>query len=110
MGPMHGPEPGISHISLNSARPLTLSPFPGSTKRLTEPANICSGCMTAISSNPCSFPTRQGARSACPARSGARSGCKFCLTGSLGFKRNLDTAEIVDQVCQALRDPALGPE
>jgi 23S rRNA (adenine2503-C2)-methyltransferase len=41
---------------------------------------------------------------------GCALGCKFCLTGSLGFKRNLDTAEIVDQLCQALRDPALGPQ
>lgn len=35
---------------------------------------------------------------------GCALGCKFCLTGSLGFKRNLDTAEIVDQVCQVQRD------
>jgi 23S rRNA (adenine2503-C2)-methyltransferase len=41
---------------------------------------------------------------------GCALGCKFCLTGSLGFKRNLDTAEIVDQICQAIRDPALGPQ
>jgi 23S rRNA (adenine2503-C2)-methyltransferase len=27
----------------------------------------------------------------------------------LGFKRSLDTAEIVDQVCRVLKDPALGP-
>lgn len=30
--------------------------------------------------------------------------CKFCLTGTLGFKRNLHTAEIVDQVCQVQGD------
>lgn len=41
---------------------------------------------------------------------GCALGCRFCLTGSLGFKRNLDTAEIVDQVCLALRDPVLGPK
>jgi 23S rRNA (adenine2503-C2)-methyltransferase len=35
---------------------------------------------------------------------GCALGCKFCLTGSMGFKRNLDVAEIVDQVCQAQRD------
>ncbi|MHC1727631.1 MAG: 23S rRNA (adenine(2503)-C(2))-methyltransferase RlmN [Syntrophobacteraceae bacterium] len=34
--------------------------------------------------------------------------CSFCLTGSFGLKRNLTTAEIVDQVCQAKRDPVLG--
>jgi 23S rRNA (adenine2503-C2)-methyltransferase len=41
-------------------------------------------------------------------QAGCALGCKFCLTGSTGFKRNLETAEIVDQVCQALRDPELG--
>ena len=30
--------------------------------------------------------------------------CRFCLTGTLGFKRNLSTAEIVDQVCQVQGD------
>ncbi len=30
--------------------------------------------------------------------------CRFCLTGALGFKRNLNTAEIVDQVCEVQRD------
>ncbi len=43
-------------------------------------------------------------------QAGCALGCKLCLTGSLGFKRNLDTAEIVDQVCQTLRDPVLGPQ
>jgi 23S rRNA (adenine2503-C2)-methyltransferase len=43
-------------------------------------------------------------------QAGCALGCKFCLTGTLGFKRNLETAEIVDQVCQALRDPVLGPK
>lgn len=41
-------------------------------------------------------------------QAGCALGCKFCLTGSRGFKRNLQTAEIVDQVCHALRDPELG--
>ncbi len=41
-------------------------------------------------------------------QAGCALGCKFCLTGKLGLKRNLQTAEIVDQVCQALRDPKLG--
>lgn len=31
---------------------------------------------------------------------GCAMGCKFCVTGSLGFKRNLTTGEIVDQVCR----------
>jgi 23S rRNA (adenine2503-C2)-methyltransferase len=30
---------------------------------------------------------------------GCAMGCKFCLTGSMGFYRNLTTAEIVNQVC-----------
>ncbi len=37
-------------------------------------------------------------------QAGCALGCRFCLTGGLGFKRNLDTAEIVDQVCQVQRD------
>lgn len=37
---------------------------------------------------------------------GCALGCRFCLTGALGFKRNLDTAEIVDQICQVQRDAA----
>ncbi|MGC8492340.1 MAG: 23S rRNA (adenine(2503)-C(2))-methyltransferase RlmN [Syntrophobacteraceae bacterium] len=39
---------------------------------------------------------------------GCALGCKFCLTGTMGLKRNLETAEIVDQVCHAMRDPKLG--
>lgn len=35
---------------------------------------------------------------------GCALGCKFCVTGSLGFKRNLSVAEIVDQVCQVQRE------
>ncbi|MEM5788952.1 MAG: 23S rRNA (adenine(2503)-C(2))-methyltransferase RlmN [Syntrophobacteraceae bacterium] len=34
---------------------------------------------------------------------GCALGCRFCLTGSLGLKRNLETAEIVDQICQVQR-------
>jgi 23S rRNA (adenine2503-C2)-methyltransferase len=35
---------------------------------------------------------------------GCALGCKFCLTGSLGFRRNLNTAEIVDQICRVQED------
>ncbi len=35
---------------------------------------------------------------------GCALGCKFCLTGSLGFKRNLTAGEIVDQVLQVQYD------
>ncbi|MCI5147291.1 MAG: 23S rRNA (adenine(2503)-C(2))-methyltransferase RlmN, partial [Candidatus Electrothrix sp. AR3] len=34
---------------------------------------------------------------------GCAMGCRFCLTGQMGFKRNLSRAEIVNQVC-AVRD------
>ena len=34
---------------------------------------------------------------------GCAMGCVFCLTGTMGFRRNLTTAEIVNQVC-AVRD------
>lgn len=33
---------------------------------------------------------------------GCAMGCKFCLTGTMGFKRNLDPAEIVNQVLAAI--------
>ncbi|MGV8073985.1 MAG: 23S rRNA (adenine(2503)-C(2))-methyltransferase RlmN [Syntrophobacteraceae bacterium] len=39
---------------------------------------------------------------------GCALGCKFCLTGSNGLKRNLCTAEIVDQVCRI--EQHLGPD
>jgi len=35
---------------------------------------------------------------------GCAMGCVFCATGRLGFKRNLETWEIVDQVVQVQRD------
>lgn len=34
---------------------------------------------------------------------GCAMGCSFCLTGTMGFKRNLSAAEIVNQIC-AVRD------
>jgi 23S rRNA (adenine2503-C2)-methyltransferase len=36
-------------------------------------------------------------------QAGCAMGCRFCLTGSMGFSRNLSCAEIVNQVC-AVRD------
>jgi 23S rRNA (adenine2503-C2)-methyltransferase len=36
-------------------------------------------------------------------QAGCAMGCRFCLTGAMGFTRNLTTAEIVNQVC-AVRD------
>jgi len=32
-------------------------------------------------------------------QAGCAMGCRFCLTGAMGFTRNLTTAEIVNQVC-----------
>ena len=37
---------------------------------------------------------------------GCAMGCTFCVTGSMGFTRNLTTAEIINQVC-AVRDYCL---
>lgn len=37
-------------------------------------------------------------------QAGCALGCRFCVTGTLGFKRNLNAAEIVDQICQVQRD------
>ena len=34
---------------------------------------------------------------------GCSLGCRFCFTGTLGFKRNLSTAEILNQVSAALK-------
>ncbi|MCI5210525.1 MAG: 23S rRNA (adenine(2503)-C(2))-methyltransferase RlmN [Candidatus Electrothrix sp. ATG2] len=36
-------------------------------------------------------------------QAGCAMGCRFCVTGSMGFQRNLSRAEIVNQVC-AVRD------
>ncbi len=36
-------------------------------------------------------------------QAGCAMGCAFCMTGAMGFKRNLATAEIINQVC-AVRD------
>lgn len=35
---------------------------------------------------------------------GCAMGCKFCLTGTMGFIRNLTPAEIVNQVCAVIED------
>jgi 23S rRNA (adenine2503-C2)-methyltransferase len=41
---------------------------------------------------------------------GCAMACSFCATGALGFRRNLTTAEIVDQVCRMRELTAGGPE
>ena len=35
---------------------------------------------------------------------GCAMGCKFCLTGTMGFIRNLSPAEIVNQICAVIED------
>ncbi len=40
---------------------------------------------------------------------GCAMGCTFCLTGAMGFRRNLTTAEIVNQVC-GVRDYMLATD
>jgi 23S rRNA (adenine2503-C2)-methyltransferase len=35
---------------------------------------------------------------------GCRYGCKFCMTGKIGFKRNLETQEIIGQVMYSIHD------
>ncbi len=39
---------------------------------------------------------------------GCAMGCKFCLTGKIGFKRNLKAFEIIDQIISVIR--VLSPE
>ncbi|WPD21357.1 MAG: 23S rRNA (adenine(2503)-C(2))-methyltransferase RlmN [Candidatus Electrothrix scaldis] len=42
-------------------------------------------------------------------QAGCAMGCRFCVTGSMGFQRNLTRAEIINQVC-AVRDWLLANE
>jgi 23S rRNA (adenine2503-C2)-methyltransferase len=53
------------------------------------------------------YPARAGSRerhTACiSSQAGCAVGCPFCATGELGFTRDLETAEIVDQVRDAAR-------
>ncbi len=53
------------------------------------------------------YPARRGTRErhtlCISSQAGCAVGCPFCATGELGFGRDLDTAEIVDQVRHASR-------
>jgi 23S rRNA (adenine2503-C2)-methyltransferase len=53
------------------------------------------------------YPARSGQRErhtlCISSQAGCAVGCPFCATGELGFTRDLDTAEIVDQVRHAAR-------
>ena len=52
----------------------------------------------------CTGPATRSTSSASARRSAARMGCAFCATGRMGFRRNLATWEIVDQVMQVRAD------
>ena len=58
------------------------------------------------------YPARRGSRErhtlCISSQAGCAVGCPFCATGELGFTRDLDTAEIVDQVRHAARRLASG--
>jgi 23S rRNA (adenine2503-C2)-methyltransferase len=58
------------------------------------------------------FPARAGSRerhTVCiSSQAGCAVGCPFCATGELGFERDLETAEILDQVRHAARRLAAG--
>ena len=51
------------------------------------------------------YPARGGSRErhtlCISSQAGCAVGCPFCATGELGFERDLETAEIVDQVRHA---------
>jgi 23S rRNA (adenine2503-C2)-methyltransferase len=53
------------------------------------------------------YPAREGSRErhtlCISSQAGCAVGCPFCATGELGFERDLETAEIVDQVRHAAR-------
>ena len=53
------------------------------------------------------YPARPGSRErhtlCISSQAGCAVGCPFCATGELGFTRDLETAEIVDQVRHAAR-------
>ena len=58
------------------------------------------------------YPARGGSRErhtlCISSQAGCAVGCPFCATGELGFDRDLETAEIVDQVRHAARRLAAG--
>ena len=74
---------------------------------LTEKALHRLGDGTLIESVLMHYPARAGARErhtlCISSQAGCAVGCPFCATGELGFGRDLQTAEIVDQVRSASR-------
>ena len=58
------------------------------------------------------YPAREGSRErhtlCISSQAGCAVGCPFCATGELGMERDLETAEIVDQVRHAARRLAAG--
>ncbi len=59
---------------------------------------------------PARGPRRERTTLCISSQAGCAVGCPFCATGELGFERDLDTAEIVDQVAllARTRSPARG--
>ena len=52
--------------------------------------------------------TEEGRITICvSSQAGCAMGCSFCATAGIGFKRNLETAEIIDQICQIRRETGL---
>ncbi len=74
---------------------------------LTEKALHRLGDGTLIESVLMHYPARSGSRErhtlCISSQAGCAVGCPFCATGELGFGRDLQTAEIVDQVRSAAR-------
>lgn len=74
---------------------------------LTEKALHRLADSTLIESVLMHYPARSGQRErhtlCISSQAGCAVGCPFCATGELGFGRDLDTAEIVDQVRHAAR-------
>jgi len=58
------------------------------------------------------YPARRGSRErhtlCISSQAGCAVGCPFCATGELGYERDLETGEIVDQVRHAARRLAVG--
>jgi 23S rRNA (adenine2503-C2)-methyltransferase len=52
--------------------------------------------------------TEEGRITICvSSQAGCAMGCTFCATAGIGFKRNLETGEIIDQICQIRRETGL---
>jgi len=86
---------------------LAATEFTQADEGLTEKALHRLGDGALIESVLMHYPARPGRRErhtlCISSQAGCAVGCPFCATGELGFARDLETAEIVDQVRQAGR-------